>query len=291
MKLAISGQVFAGTLNLEHTLKTISKYGIDTIEIWPGNITPLEEDVCPDAYEGRDIPAAKKLLDEYGFKVSAVSMSAAFHKVISADLDKYAAALLYAVEVAKTLGAQYVNHYCYNLSLEISPDLERIKKAVTPATRFAEKEGIILCLENEAHDATQTPEGMLHILQAMDSPNFKTTFDATNYYQAGQESFPYAYDLLKPYIAYVHLKNGCVYRPELGHSEKSKGAVMTGSLAPNYIYYPPLPEGTVNMDGVLARLEKDGYTGFCIIEPHTKPELAEHYLQVETAYVRERGYF
>ncbi|WP_028611579.1 sugar phosphate isomerase/epimerase family protein [Paenibacillus harenae] len=291
MKLAISGQVFAETHHLEETLEVISRYGVKTIEIWPGNIAALEEEVCPDTYEGRDVSSAKKVLDQFGFSVSCVSMSAAFHSVISADLGTYAAALVRAVEVAKQLGAKLVNHYCYNLSLNIVPDLERIKQAMTPALRLAEREGIVLCLENEAHDATQTPEGMLSIIKAMDSPNFKTNYDAANYYHAGQEGFPFAYNLLKPHIAYVHLKNGCICNPTLGHSEKSKGSVMTGPLAPNYIYYPTLPEGAVNIDGMLDRLSKDGYSGYCTIEPHTKPELAEHYLQVETAYVRERGYF
>ncbi|MFC4776658.1 sugar phosphate isomerase/epimerase family protein [Paenibacillus sp. GCM10023252] len=291
MKLALSGQVLAGTHSLEEILKIMSSYGVNAIEIWPGNVPALEENVCADAYEGRDALAAKRVLDQYGFTVSGVSMSAAFHSEISADLDRYAAALVRAVEVAETLGTKLVNHYCYNLSLAIMPDLARIKRAVMPAVQLAEKLGIVLCLENEAHDATRTPEGMLSIIEAISSPSFKTNYDPTNYYHAAEEGFPYAYDLLKPHIAYVHLKNGCVYRPELGHSELSKGSVMTGALAPNHIYYPPLPEGVVNIDGVLARLKRDGYEGYCVIEPHTKPELAQHYFATETAYVRERGYF
>jgi len=291
MKLAVSGQVFAIKHGLEETLSIIGSYGIRTIEIWPGNIPAVESDASGDTYEGRDIGAAKKLLDQYGFTVSCVSMSGAFNTKISADLDGYAKALLYTVKVAKMLGAKLVNHYCYNLSLDIHPNLDRIQQAMTPAVQLAEEEGIILCLENEAHDATQTPEGMLAIVKSFNSTCFQTNFDATNYYHAGQEGFPYAYELLKPYIAYVHLKNGCVYRPETGHSQDSKGTVMTGSLAPNHIYYPPIPEGAVNIDGVLASLKRDGYNGYCTIEPHTTPELLEYYLKVETAYVKERDYF
>ncbi|ANE45756.1 hypothetical protein SY83_04960 [Paenibacillus swuensis] len=292
MKLAVSGQVFAGSLTLDQTLETIRKYRVTSIEIWPGNISPLEgASVSPDAYEGRNIMEAKAVLDRHGFEVACVSMSAAFDYEIASDPAKYGAALEYAIEVAAMLGAERVNHYCYNLCLDPEPDMDGLKRIMKPAIRRAEAAGIMLCLENEAHDATRTAEGVLKIVEGMDSSHFKTNFDAANYVHAGQEGFPRAYNLLQEHIAYVHLKNGCIYDSNSGHDPRSKGGNMTGAFAPNDIYYPPLPDGSVNIDGLLQRLRRDGYQGYCTIEPHTKPELAEHYLEIETAYVRERGYF
>ena len=116
-------------------------------------------------------------------------------------------------------------------------------------------------MENEAHDITQSPEGMKTIVEHMNSEYFKTNFDATNYYQAGYEGFPYAYEVLKEYIVHVHIKNGCFYHPEFGHEKQCRGG----------------------------RLEKDGYTGFCTMEPHTTPEKCLDFYREETAYLRERG--
>ena len=48
-------------------------------------------------------------------------------------------------------------------------------------------------------------------------------------------------------------------------------------------------DGAVNIDGLLRRLEKDGYTGFCTMEPHTTPEKCLDFYREETAYLRERG--
>lgn len=47
---------------------------------------------------------------------------------------------------------------------------------------------------------------MKTIVEHMNSEYFKTNFDATNYYQAGYEGFPYAYEVLKEYIVHVHIK-------------------------------------------------------------------------------------
>ena len=56
--------------------------------------------------------------------------------------------------------------------------------------------GIIMALENEAHDCTSTPEKMRRILEYFNHPNFKTNFDAVNYFHASCEGFPGAYKAL-----------------------------------------------------------------------------------------------
>ncbi len=291
MKYGISGQVLGGVKSLEETVCILKKYGVINMEIWPENIPVYEgSEVGWSIYEGRDIQKAKEILKTNGMNVTCITMPAAFDYETASDMKKYSEALQYAVEVAKELGAGIVNHYCYNICLGETPDTEKFLNYVEPAVKFAEREGIVLCLENEAHDATRTPEGMLSMVKAVNSRNFKTNFDATNYYHAGAEAFPHAYEVLKEHIGYVHIKNGCIYDPGAGHSEKSKGSPMTGSLAPNLIYYPYLAEGAVNIDGLLSRLDKDCYNGYCVLEPHTMPENAENYFREETAYLKHRGY-
>ncbi len=291
MKYGISGQVLGGAKSLEETVLLMKKYGIENMEVWPENIPACEgKEVNWSVYEGRDIKKAKKILEDNGMKVVCVTMGAGFDYEISSDAKKYSEALTYAVEVAKELGAGIVNNYCYNISLGETPDTDKFVKYVEPAVRLAESEGIVLCLENEAHDSTRTPEGMLSMVKAVNSKNFKTNFDATNYYHAGVEAFPHAYEVLKGHIGYVHIKNGCIYDPGAGHSEKNKGGPMTGVLESNTIYYPYIAEGEVNIDGLLLRLERDGYDGYCVLEPHTVAENAESYFREETAYLKNRGF-
>jgi len=293
MKLGISGQLLGETMNLEEIMEIFKKYDVTNMEIWPNNIpcTDKNNSVSWTKYEGRDILRAKEILKEHGVNAVCVTMPGAFDKEISSNMEEYAAALRYTVEVAKELGASFVNHYCYYLCLDQSPDIGRLMKYMKPAMELAESEGIIMCLENEAHDATRTPKGMLKIIDSFGSGSFKTNFDAVNYYHAGQEGFPRAYDILKKHIAYIHLKNGCLFNAQAGHSDKSKGTPMTGAFSSNIIYYPTIPKGAVNIDGLLIRLKEDGYDGYCVLEPHTTVDWAEKYFKEETGYLRSRGFF
>ena len=291
MKFGISGQVLSEAKSLEEILTILKSHNISNMEMWPENIPSLDgTKINNNVYEGRNIQKAKEILKQYEMNAVCVTMSAAFDKAIASDVKRYAAALRYTVEVAEELGCKIVNHYCYHLCLDETPNTAEILRYMEPALELAESRGIILCLENEAHDATRTPEGVYSIIRAADSKCFKTNFDATNYYHAGVEAFPHAYNILKDLIGYVHIKNGCIYNPKAGHSEKSKGGPMTGRLAPNLIYYPYLSEGAVNIDGLLLTLQKDGYGGYCVLEPHTVAENAVNYFENETQYLVNRGY-
>ena len=292
MQLGISGQALGREKNLEEILEILQKFRVDAVEFWPFNV-PLKGESLEfqeSRYEGRDVEEAKELVDQFEMEVACVTLGS-FSKDFASDVDTYSSSLRYAVEVAKELGASVVNHYCYNIAMERGMGRKDLLPYFEPALNKAEELDVTLALENEAHDATRTPEGTLEIIETMDSDNFKTNFDATNYYHASQEAFPYAYDLLQDHIAYVHLKNGCIYNEKASHIEESKGQIMTGVRNPNYIYYPPIPEGAVNIDGLLSRLEEDGYDGFCSLEPHTTPENVVKYYEEETEYLRDKGFF
>ena len=293
MNLAVSGQALAHTKSLEEILIILNRLGIESIELWPANI-PLENAPIKGQgarYEGRSIAEAGKLLKAHGVSLACVSVSGAFDKEMVEDPDMYCSSLCYAIEVAGELGSTIVNHYCYHLAKDADADMSGLLKIWEPATKKAEDSKVTLVLENEAHDATRTPGGMLKILKSVDSEYFRTNYDACNYYHASQEGFPYAYDVLKDYIAYVHIKNACIYNPDAGHDEESKGAVFTGEHAPNDIYYPVISEGAVNIDAIMLRLKSDGYEGYCTFEPHTTPVNVERYWEADLTYLRSRGFF
>jgi sugar phosphate isomerase/epimerase len=195
------------------------------------------------------------------------------------------------VEFAHALGAGVVNHYLCFIDLPEDFTIAELMPYVEPAVKLAEDLKVTLALENESIDATRTPEKMLEILKGVDSPHFKTNFDYANYFAASGEGFPWAYEILKDYIAYVHLKDGCFYNEDFGHHEYSKGWQMTGFNEGRYIYHPKLGEGALNYSGMLIRLQKDEYSGFCTLEPHTTVAHFEEYLRDESMYLRSLGFF
>jgi len=292
MRLAISGQALGTVKTLEEILEILRKYNVDAIELWPANIPPKANasECDPYRYEGRSIERAKELLKAYKVSAACVTMPGGYNQALVSNAENYVAALAYAVEVAAELGAPVINHYAYHLTPDENSDLVGIRRFWDKAIEKAERQNIFLALENEHSDATRTPEGMLRILEYVGSHRFGTNYDACNYYHASQEGYPYAYDVLKQWIFYVHIKNGCIYNPRAGHLETSKGMPFFGAYSNNLMYYIPLGEGALNIDALLSRLEKDGYDGFCTLEPHTAPELVERYYAAEVAYLQKRGF-
>ena len=286
MKFGISGQGLGKVFSLEETLDIIKGLGVDYIEIWPCNIASGEGSVNGDTYENRDAEKAAVILREKKISVSAVSFSGAFVEKLAMDEERYAEELTRAVETAHILGAGFLNHYCYYLSLD-HMDIDRLKRCMMPALSLAQQYGIIMVLENEAHDMTKTPAEMKNILDSFGQKHFKTNYDAVNYYQAGEEGFPFAYGLLKEKIAYVHIKNGCVYREASGNLKCNAGGPMNGRLGGETICYTPLEEGAVNIAGVLKRLVRDDYQGFCVIEPHCPPEDTQSWLEKDVKWLHE----
>lgn len=292
MKIAVSGEIPAKKYNLDEIARFISNYGAEGIELWPENIQALHGEVCTHRlYRNTDVASAAKILDKHGIQCACVAFGAAFDKQLTADEMLYAQELLRAVKVADMLQAKFVNHYLYYLSMDDVADTDRLLRIFSPAISLAEKKGITLVLENEAHDSTKNPLEMKRIVNTINSPNFKINFDAINYYQANYEGFPYAYEVLKNLISYVHVKDGCEYVPEHNHTGDALGSEMSNAKKGKHIYYPPIGQGVLNISGELNALSSNGYEGWCTLEPHTTIELWHQYVKNEIKYLKNSGMF
>lgn len=284
MKLGISGQALGEVKSFAEIVKIGKSLGVFDYEIWPVNVPGGGW-----GYINRDINTIKHVIQQEGVRVGCVTIGDAFNVAISQKPDEYSDALCSAIEAAKLLEADCVNHYCYHISMG-EPDFARMEQFWSKPLRLAESLQIVLALENEAHDSTALPESMLSIVNHFDSPFFKTNFDATNYFHASCEGYPRAYEILKNHIGYVHLKNGCLYQE--GMPQQNTGAPMTGYHSPAPIQYTQLQDGSLNMAGLLYRLRHDGtYNGLCTLEPHTKPEYVEEFYINEVTYLRTLGIF
>jgi sugar phosphate isomerase/epimerase len=290
MILAISGQALSKYRSLDKILSLFNELDVRWIELWPLNLEGggSDSDSRENRYEGKDLDKAKEVLDAHGIGVACVTMPGAFFAKMVADPQDYLSAMRKAIDVAVDLNCPLVNSYCYHFALGRDADMTPFVKVLKQAAEYAAAQGITLVLENEAHDATATVDGMCRILEAVNSPALKTNLDPCNYYHATEEAFPYGYHRLKKYIGYVHLKNGCLYDPSI-HPEHRRRSVITGKDGAYHIYYPPLAEGAVNIDGLVAQLRQDHYKGFCTLEPHVPAEELEAYYRSEVAYIRNMG--
>lgn len=281
MRLGVSGQLLSGTHSLAQIVDVLQSLDVDAIELWPRNVPGGEGPEESQRYEKKDIAGTRQLLQERGMDVACITLGfGILRKCEEAGAAYGADALKGAVDAAAALGAPIVNCYLAGLT----PDL--FVAAAQPAAEYAGTAGVTIVLENEAHDDSGPAASVRAIVEAIGSPYFGTQYDPCNYYHANEEPYPAAYEIVKPYVRYVHLKGGCHYDPD-ARPRDNKGGTMRGSEN-RHIGYTTIPDGVVNADGVLRRLAQDGYDGFVTLEPHVRAEDALAYYQIDVPYVQER---
>jgi sugar phosphate isomerase/epimerase len=287
MKLTMSGEAISHGLSLEECVNLTLKCDISNFELWPSNCGAKEGNPHPRLYRGRDVDFARKTLKKAGIGIACVAFGGAFDDMIASDSNIYGAELARAVEIAASAGAKYVNHYLTKIAPSPEIDCDIVEQYCGKALQRAEELGVVLVLENEGVDVTRTPENMLKLMEHFNSPNFSTNFDATNYYQGGNEAFPHAYSVLKHYISYVHIKNGRIYSERHCRNMAWKGGKMTGRLEGKEIYYTLPWEGAVNILGLIQKLCDDNYQGYFALEPHSVVSEVLEYYKMAIPFIKE----
>ncbi|MGH2560882.1 MAG: sugar phosphate isomerase/epimerase family protein [Thermomicrobiales bacterium] len=281
MKLAVSGQLLSKTLALPDVVRVLKTLDVDAIELWPRNVPGNAAGDAEQRYEHKDVAGAHRLLSSEGMAVACVTLG--FNVLSKCDevgAVYGTAALKGTVDAAAALGAPIVNCYLAGLSPNI------FVEAMQPAAEYAGTAGVTIVLENEAHDDSGLAVQVRDLVERVDSPHFGTQYDPCNYYHANEEPYPAAYEVVKDYVRYVHLKGGCLYDPTHRPRDK-RGGTMRGD-SDRYIGYTSIPDGCVNADAVLRRLADDGYGGYVTLEPHVPVEQAIDYYRIDVPYVRER---
>ena len=108
---------------------------------------------------------------------------------------------------------------------------------------IAKGSGVDLCHENEKGIFGDTYEKCLMLHKAL--PTLPAVFDPANFVQCDEDTIT-AFEKLKPYIGYVHIKDSL---------KEDKSIVPAG-------------KGDANIEYILKSLYENGYDGFLSLEPH-----------------------
>jgi sugar phosphate isomerase/epimerase len=146
-------------------------------------------------------------------------------------------------------------------------------------------ESIRLALENSVIRITRLPEDLLAVIGAVHHPRFGLNFDADNFYNAGIEPFPYAYELLRPHIFQVHVKDSGRYIPTV-HGDGRRVLHRAGGN----VVCLPVGSGAVNWTGLIARFQQDGYRGPVSLEPHLLPHEMAPAMEADAEFLRHTGW-
>lgn len=203
--------------SFEEQLQALNGFGIEHIEIRhvdKKNISILSTE---------EVKTAKKMLDEYGIRASAIGSPLGKIR-LDEDMDAHMETAKHVFESANLLGAKYIRMFSFYAP--DGKDITTMKGQVTEALEkmllLARSHGVTLCHENEAKIYGDIPARCRELLDHFGG-ELKCVFDMGNFVLEGVDPFPSAYELLKPYIAYFHIKDslaaGAIVPPGKGEAK------------------------------------------------------------------------
>ena len=205
---------------------------------WGTNILKLSD---------AEVARAKTELAARGIGVS--SIGSPIGKIGIADpFAPHLEAFQRALHVAHELNAPFIRIFSFFIPQGDDPAthsgavLDRLGQLVAAA----EGAGVTLLHENEKEIYGDTPARCLDIVRSIDSPTLRVAWDPANFVQCGVTPHTEGYDELRPYIAYVHIKDALL----------GSGQVV------------PAGQGDGQVRETIAALRASGFDGFFSLEPH-----------------------
>jgi len=218
-------------------------------------------------------------LNEY--KVAVSSIGSPIGKIFITDDDgftKQIALLDRLCQMANLLNCKYIRIFSFYIPKDQEAD-QYHNKVISQITQFAAvaaKYNVILLHENEKDIFGDIARRCNEMFQSVHSPYFKAIFDFANFVQCGEDTWE-CYELLKPHIKYIHIKDAV---------STSQQNVVCGT-------------GEGKIKTILADLIQNGYEGFLTLEPHLvlfdslkdlELEAAEHIIKDDKGMTGEEGY-
>ena len=203
--------------SFEEQLQALNGFGIEHIEIRhvdKKNISILSTE---------EVKTAKKMLDEYGIRASAIGSPLGKIR-LDEDMDAHMETAKHVFESANLLGAKYIRMFSFYApdGKDITTMKGQVAEALEKMLLLARSHGVTLCHENEAKIYGDIPARCRELLDHFGG-ELKCVFDMGNFVLEGVDPFPSAYELLKPYIAYFHIKDslaaGAIVPPGKGEAK------------------------------------------------------------------------
>jgi sugar phosphate isomerase/epimerase len=229
--------------DLSEQISVLRQEGIGHIDLraaWGVNVLDLTD---------AQVTEARRLLAEAGIGVAAIGSP--IGKVpVDGDFGRHVDRFERALTLARTFETTYVRMFSFYPPAD-SPDAEpatwrdEVLRRLRELTARAGAAGITLVHENEKDIYGDTINRCVDLLTTINDPRFVAAFDPANFIQCGQEPYPAAYAALRPWVAYVHVKDA-----------QADGTVTAAG------------EGIAGWPEILSSLRESGYNGFLSLEPH-----------------------
>ena len=227
--------------DLDVQLATLALKSISHLElrgVWHKNVLQLSDD---------ELSHLAIELTAGGVKVSAIASP--IGKIgIADDFEPHLTDFRRALDIARRLDAPYLRVFSFFMPPGDDPRRHRetVFDRLARLVREAEGTGVTLLHENEKHIYGDTPARCHDLLATIDSPILRAAWDPANFVQCAIKPHADGYALLRPFIAYVHVKDALL----------TSGQVV------------PAGQGDGDLRETLAALHASGFDGFFSLEPH-----------------------
>lgn len=225
--------------DLNMQIDVLKRYNINHIEARGINGKNISDYTVP------EIKEVKKVLDDNGFHISALGSPIGKIQItddFAPELDKFKNTL----DLSAELGTKYIRMFSFFMDTARAAEyrdevLERWTKYLAAAKDYP----VMLLHENEKGIYGDTAARCYDLLTTLNSPQLRATFDPANFVQCGEDTLK-AYDLLKDFVEYMHIKDA---------------TMATGEVV-------PAGYGDGNVKAILDALKAKNWSGFLSFEPH-----------------------
>ncbi len=226
--------------NLGKQIEVLKKLQMNHVEMRGVNGKGLVD------YSINEARKIKKQLNESGIQLSSVGSPIGKIKITD-DFAPHMELYKHTVEIAHEMETPYIRMFSFFMPEHESYDPYRgkVMDQLGQFVDYAKASNIILLHENEKDIYGDVADRCLELMKEFYGEHFKAVFDFANFVQCKQDTLS-AYEMLKPYIAYIHIKDALW----------SDGSVV------------PAGHGDGNVEKILKMLKDSGYQGFLSLEPH-----------------------
>ncbi len=215
---------------------------IDLRSVWGINVLDFSD---------QQVNEIKQTLHEQRIGVAAIGSP--IGKIpIDSSFDAHLQRFERAITLAQSFGTPYIRLFSFyppqNAANHVSAATEWRNEVIRRFQEFtarARAANVILLHENEKDIYGDIIDHCVDLFQTIDDPHLRNVLDPANFLQCAQIPYPDAYNALRPWTQYIHVKD-----------VRADGTLV------------PAGEGEAHWPELLQQLRADGYSGFLALEPH-----------------------
>ena len=211
---------------------------LDLRGVWGRNVLDLTD---------TEVTQIGETLSQRGMHVSCIATPVG-KAPINGDFAEQQAALARGIEIAQQLGTTNVRIFSYYIPEGDEPERYRdeVIRRLAALVKQAQAAAVILLHENERGIYGDSPAHCHDLHATIDSPHFLALWDPGNFASCGYRPYHDSWELLRPYVGYVHVKD---------YDRAAKRVVVAGA-------------GDAEWPACIRALRDARYDGVIALEPH-----------------------